>query len=521
MTATSFSKIKKHSWVPFSLFLCFYLFFTLFTFKDYGIAADEPIWFEYGTYYVRHYRHHLPPDADSSRIFSEQQASHNYTYPGIQALITLRYPEKWHLINLLFGILGYWSVYLVLLKAYEKPWWAVLGPIFLFLIYRFSGDMPINPKDGPFAVLFILCLAWIFLSRREIKDLRWEAIVLGSLIGITTTVRAVAVTLAPILVLYRIYEYVLEKRARGKKANWREWVSLEWKNFCLIFFVSQFWILALWPYLGSNYFGNLLNVFVFSSHYPFDYHMPFMGKEISAMHLPWYYLPIWFGICLPLFILVFFVASPYFFLRKADTQPNRLYFLLGATFILHALMYFVLKPNICNSMRHYLFLVPLICVMATMALKGFFDGPFPKVLKKVTLGLVVLNVFLVLVEFVRLYPYQYTYFNELVGGLKGVGHRYETEYWSTNFREASLWLREYEATDPNKIYRIKVAGTPLQETEYFSPNMQGDPDMKDPDYEIWAWDPPAASLAKGAKVIHIVEREGAPFTYILKYERGS
>lgn len=511
--------MKEHPRFPFALFLCSYLLFILLTFKDYGIGGDEPVWFEYGTYLVKHWRHDLPPDVDSSRLFSEQQASHNYTYPAIQHILTLRIPEKLHLINMLFGSLGYWAAYLVLLKAYGKPWWAFLGPVALFLTYRFSGDVPINPKDGPFAVLYLFSLAWIYLSRHEIKDTRSEALVLGSLIGITTTVRALAVTLAPLFILFRIYEYILNKRAEGGKVSWKEWVSLEWKNLLLVFFVSQFWILALWPYLGSNYFGNLLNVFFFSSHYPFDYLMPFMGKQISSLHLPWYYLPVWFGICLPLSVLVFFLASPLLCRKASDSMPGRLYFLFGSTFFLHALMYFILRPYIYNSMRHYLFLVPIMCVMAVMALKEFFEGAFPAALKKTVLSLVVLNILLVTVEFFRLYPYQYTYFNELVGGLKGVGHSYETEYWSTNFREASLWLRGHECTDPKRTYRIKVDGTPWQQTYYFGPNMVGDPEMKDPDYEIWAWDPPAASLAKGAKVIHVVGREGAAFSYILKYDR--
>jgi hypothetical protein len=35
-----------------------------------------------------------------------------------------------------------------------------------------------------------------------------------------------------------------------------------------------------------------------------------------------------------------------------------------------------------------------------------------------------------------LHPYEYTYFNSLVGGTDGASRRYETDYWCTSYREA-------------------------------------------------------------------------------------
>ena len=36
----------------------------------------------------------------------------------------------------------------------------------------------------------------------------------------------------------------------------------------------------------------------------------------------------------------------------------------------------------------------------------------------------------------RLHPYEYVYYNELVGGLQGAEGRFELDYWATGFREA-------------------------------------------------------------------------------------
>ena len=43
---------------------------------------------------------------------------------------------------------------------------------------------------------------------------------------------------------------------------------------------------------------------------------------------------------------------------------------------------------------------------------------------------------------IRLHPYQYIYFNRLVGGVQGAAGKYELDYWATSYREAALFLNE-------------------------------------------------------------------------------
>lgn len=42
---------------------------------------------------------------------------------------------------------------------------------------------------------------------------------------------------------------------------------------------------------------------------------------------------------------------------------------------------------------------------------------------------------------VRLHPYQMTYFNSFVGGLRGAADRYETDYWLTSYKEGMEWIQ--------------------------------------------------------------------------------
>jgi hypothetical protein len=40
----------------------------------------------------------------------------------------------------------------------------------------------------------------------------------------------------------------------------------------------------------------------------------------------------------------------------------------------------------------------------------------------------------------RLHPYEYVYFNELTGGVRGAFRRYELDYWALSYREAAEYL---------------------------------------------------------------------------------
>lgn len=517
MIARRFSDIARNNRFPLIVFLGFYLLFSLGTFRDYGIAVDENIWYWQSSRYIKHYLHLASPSDESGGIFSIEQASHNYIYPALLRILCHGKAELYHLGNLLLAIPVYLGLYEALLLAFETPWLAFLGPCFLLLFFRFTGDVPINPKDGPFAVYYFFGLAWIYLSRYKIKDIRWEAIVLGVLIGLATTIRAVGITLFPILIGYRLFEYYVDEKAEGRPFSLKTWVSKEWLNFTLVFIVSQCWMMAFWPYLGSNYFGNLLNVFMQSKAYAMDYPMIFMGHIISSIQLPWYYLIVWFGICTPLFILFFFLTSFYSCGREFFAPKNKFYVLLASTFLFHWILYQVLKPVIYNSMRHYLFIVPIMAAMSTMGFVAFLRSGASKGLKRVMIGLVGLNVILVVVQFFCLYPYQYAYFNELVGGLKGAGGRYETEYWTTSFKEATQWLEKHELTDPEKTYYIKTGGTAWQETYYFKPNMQTDPGPKGYDYQIVELQSIMATPGPNQQEIYAVTREDVPFVRVWKF----
>jgi hypothetical protein len=72
------------------------------------------------------------------------------------------------------------------------------------------------------------------------------------------------------------------------------------------------------------------------------------------------------------------------------------------------------------------------------------------------------------VTLVRLHPYEYLFYNPLVGGLEGASRRYDLDYWFSSMPEALSMLETYlrrsepvEAGGLAQIYSVAVCGERL------------------------------------------------------------
>jgi hypothetical protein len=91
------------------------------------------------------------------------------------------------------------------------------------------------------------------------------------------------------------------------------------------------------------------------------------------------------------------------------------------------------RPPLYDGMRHFLFVAPPIFVFAALAL----DLAFERIRRSgVRMAVAILVIVPGLIGIVGLHPYEYTYFNALVGGTGGAFRHYETDYWLTCYKEA-------------------------------------------------------------------------------------
>jgi hypothetical protein len=493
MAGMDLKRFSRHPRFPLLLSLSLYLLFCLATFRDYGCTWDEQDVYRGGAATFDHLVNGTRPPY--------LEPDHAYPYATLLAFLGLGEDyDLLHLANLLFAALLFSALYEVLYRHSGRPWLSLAGPLFLFLTPQFLGSVPANPKDIPFAVLYFLSLAVIVSG----EGLRYRWVALGLLFGCAMASRMVGFTLLPVLFLFDVH-----------RSGWTAWRTRgrEWAGTLLL---SQVVLAILWPFIGMDYFRNLPKVFEVSVRFPPKFEFLYGGAMVGSTGYPWHYLPVMVGITTPLFLLALAAAS-FFLARPWAKRP--LFTLLTGTLLLNLLLYFLLRPALYDGLRHYLFLPPLIAALAAMGFIDFWTskGEALRTARKAVLAMTALGVGATLWSMIKLHPYQYIYYNEGVGGVKGAYGRYETDYWVAGMREAVEWLKRNGITDPGRTYRIMTHGKPFQSEHWFLPNMKRVKEGEPADYSlIMTRAGIGPALGDRDRIIHRVERDGVPLVFVLK-----
>ena len=193
-----------------------------------------------------------------------------------------------------------------------------------------------------------------------------------------------------------------------------------------------------WPYLWNAPLQHLAEVFRHMSNNPQILSVVFNGAEYPSNDLPASYLPLMLAVTLTLPVWPLFfggLAAAAGRIARKDAAPLdwRSLTPLLAWFLLMFAYVLIQRPPMYDGYRHFLFILPPVFVFAGLAFQFVFERSRRSWLNALLLGAVALPGILALV---RLHPYQYTYYNALVGGTGGASHRFETDYWLTCYKEA-------------------------------------------------------------------------------------
>lgn len=301
---------------------------------------------------------------------------------------------------------------------------------------------------------------------------------------------------------------------------------------CLIAYGVTF---AFWPYLHfgpiSHIFETVKTLKQLLSATP----VLFDGQFTLAGELPWYYipklllittpLPIIAGVILSLIFLAFeFLKNrPSAWFHFCEENSQTLFVFFSAVFP----VFYSICTGVAlyDGLRHFLFLLPLIAVLATIGYFKAYDSLNKRFLvfeqtrlKPILQGWVfILSLSLspVVTWVFKNHPNQYTYYNEIVGGVKGASVRgYELDYWGNSFKEASLWLndffKDFEKTG-RKLQVMSISGG--DQSSYFF-NGKIFQQTNSDDYDIAIDSYRFHSLHPG-HIIKTVGVDGVAFTFII------
>jgi hypothetical protein len=527
--------ITKH--LALVIFVIIYVALALLTYKDFGITWDEFWTYNRGvaSYELMFKKIVLSPFKfnkknghldikEVSDFYSSFQrylktkytkfTNYNY-YSGFYPMLLFilnkdKSIEDYHLLNMLFSLGIFIALYTLLYHHYRDQKKAILGPIFLFLTPRFLGHIPGNPKDIPFAVMyFISCTAIFFLASN--RNQLTKILILGLFIGLTQNFRVAAITLYVILLLFDTYTYFLSKHTNPMESEtWGQFFVKEIQTLILIGMVALLISVLTWPYLGINVIPNLQALLKIRANFPWEHTVVFRGELVKGTKLPGHYLVTWFAITTPLITLIPALLSP---LAIKKRFQNRIFVLLLLTLITNISLYVIIKPVTYDGLRHFLFLLPFVSALGVMTIIQIFQYTKGKLIRTGIAFFILVNIVVISRQIVILHPYQYIFFNSLVGGLQGAYKNYDTEYWGASYSEAINWFKENIATDNNKRYAIHIWG--IRHYRVFqAPNITNVP-LEKANY-IFRFTRRMKEEPQKEEIIHIVERNNIPLVYILK-----
>jgi hypothetical protein len=361
-------------------------------------------------------------------------------YPLVLELSLGDYYYTRHFMNALFGFAG--VLFSALLARKIGGWRAgVFGLIFMCLSPRFFGNSMNNPKDIPFASMYILAVYFMACFIRELPKFRIQTILAISLgIAASINIKVGGLLLIPYLFLFSLAAYFHSVFILHHPINFLKLTGY----VILASIVGYFSGLIFWPYAQQDPLLNPYRALVHLSRFSGAAGLSlFEGMQIPYNQLPWYYIPKWILISSPLFVvtgIIIFIFAIRPILKSFDWRLV----LITLFTALFPVVYIILRKSIVyDSWRHLTFVYPSLIVIVALSWEFLFR--WVKVRwQKICLSLfLILQLLEPLQWMVRNHPNEYVYFSPIVGGIDGANGKYETDYWGNCLREASEWLAEY------------------------------------------------------------------------------
>jgi hypothetical protein len=439
---------------PIVLLLAANLIVGLLTFRDYGFSLDEPLFYGYADAigYAYSPTAWFSGDFDINRAYGPSAGDHANRGPAY--LLITRIPARllqsmgldvassWHLVNFLAFQVGLYFFYIFCLR-WMRPWAAFGATAFMSTQPILWEHALINPKDPSFLVFFLITLELGFrMAERlanpqpgETKLQTLKQILLPAiLLGLTTNIRVLGPLAAALAGLYFL---TLRKPAR-----------IWW--FIPYGLIAYAVMVITWPDLWEAPFRNFYWTIRFMSDNPTTLQVYFYGDLYPANELPLRYLPAMMLFTLtepvwPLAGLGFVIAAIRTFRKSIRWQsllPTLGWFAIPFFYVL------LRHPPMYDGFRHFLFIVPPLFVLGGIALDAAFDWVRRSWLQA---ALILALLLPGIIPDIRLHPYQYTYYNQFIGGTGKAALHFETDYWLTCYKEAVEQLEPF-ATQPTNLF---------------------------------------------------------------------
>jgi len=440
------------------------------TFRDYGLGWDDYTHAEYADLLLRMYGSGFK---DSGAL----SFANLYMYGGgfdmaaalLHKVIPLELFETRRLLGAIVGIIGI-AVSWRLGRRVGGPLAGLATLLLLALCPTYYGHMFINPKDAPFAVaMVILMLGLVRLAEEYPNPAPRTVLIIGLGAGLSIGSRILGGLALVYAVAGFMPLFIAELRSHPLHEAVRRLAHV--LHALLPGLILGYLVMGLiWPWSIIKP-GNPFQALGYFSHF---FERPwkemFDGALVSVPDMPWSYLPTLFALQLPEILLALLIAGVCGTLlaltrRDVAARSKTILLMLTLAAMLPLLIAMVKHPAFYNGIRHFVFVIPPMTVLAGTAFAFLVDrlGETRRSWQPAAAAVFLFGLSLPLAEMIRLHPYQYTHFNHIAGTVRGADDRYMLDYWGLALKQASDGLHQQLAERPEpapsgRKWKVAVCG---------------------------------------------------------------
>ena len=505
----------------------------LATFLDYGVTWDEDIFRLYGDAILRWFAT-LGRDREALSLFNL------YVYGGLFEVfaqpVGRAFPagvfEGRHLVNALVGLIGVAGTYQLGVVT-SGPRVGCLAGAALLVNPVYYGHSFNNPKDIPFAAMCAWALAAI-VAGSDGRFLRsWRAVfATGLAVGLALAVRPGGVFLIGFVALLWTITVIRlgVERPRGAAALQRDIVRLA-TSIAAVAITAWIVMIAPWPYGQSKPLVHPIEAITRAARFrEFEVPVLFGGRSVQSGDLPWTYIPGYFAVSLPDFYLLGFAAGilalPWVIRRVRDRQEAWSGTAVKIAFLLFAVIFPVavavaMESTLYDGLRHVLFLMPPLAVLAALGFVAAIDALPRRAWKAAVAGAALGFALWVVVDMIRLHPYQSVYYNRLIaGGVRGAEGRFEADYWGSSYLEATNWVLANYRPETSEPIRVANCSDNFMTAYYLRRQSDNGPRFESGDarsaHVVLATTRGDCHRRNWGRLLHVVERQGVGLAYVFE-----
>ncbi|MBX2815452.1 MAG: tetratricopeptide repeat protein [Saprospiraceae bacterium] len=357
-----------------------------------------------------------------------------------------------HRFNALVGWIGIFFAGLLMGRMFGWQF-GILAMLLLFCSPRYLGHCFNNHRDIPVATAYMVALYFFTRYFKEFRSVQWTTL-LGMVMAIAF---AFSIRLASGVLLIGVLGVLTAihlVRSQLSKGLYGPVQGIIWHlKYLVPAAIASFALgILLWPFGLEAPIKNSLEVFNASSNLGVSLRQIFDGEVIMSNQIPLHYLPKYILISTPLLILIGLLLAPLFVIKSKRKEPFVI-FLIAFAF-LFPLIYSVLQvKNDYGGWRHFLFIYPPMALLATLGL-GMLGRLLPGKFRWAFFPLLLIGLFHPIRYTIANHPYQYTYYNEAIGGINGAHGAFETDYSLMSLQEGIRWIKANVTVPPGEKLTI-------------------------------------------------------------------